>query len=681
MPPIICHCLIGPPGSGKSTLAQQWLLRYPSYVWVSTDQVREQLYGNPAHQGHWPDIDAAVEKQITEALADQRPVIYDATNTCRSWRLGFLQKFATPDTLWLGWHLTTPMELCLARNQQRARQVPPTVIQRAYETLKLVKPDEMEGFALVSPVPLCKGEFDLDEIKRLIDKTLPKAIAQRQRRYGKTEWHNYSTLLPFEQLIYLIALLLKYPGAGYLHLKGSDLLKDLLGVDALPSFASPIEELSALLTKQHGDVYGDQSAVARNLQWLLDNQIINSPYTPAPLEVPDIDGPLPLAAHRYSDLQNFERLIQTIRFIAHHPFLHQPGEKVSETLAQAMAQEGIVGFSPDTIRRDIQEVLKPYGIMTDSNLRQGYFVGTAILGKTELWQLFENFAQQVNTLNDPLALDLYKSVQKRLQYVQLDTPDRYPVRTMLSKPIVDVNCLPSNCLAHPSALDSAETAIVEGKYLRLRRLKGSGRHFHDQDEPFDALPLRIIFHRIGWYLAYQRCSDGLLKFERLDRLTGAHFSTAKLPKAPQKEALQQIERLYKSGFSLFIGNDPTEQQTFLSKDKKERAQVEGTLELWIDDAKFRFISEGTQRFQRLHMSPKPDISVNQVAKDIFCLEPTGNARFPHRLQATLPIWVLRDDFELQSWIMGFGGHVRVVQPESLAAKLKAQAQAIVDAYS
>ena len=42
--------LVGLPGSGKSTLARKLIERYPSAAWLSSDQIREQLYGDASCQ-------------------------------------------------------------------------------------------------------------------------------------------------------------------------------------------------------------------------------------------------------------------------------------------------------------------------------------------------------------------------------------------------------------------------------------------------------------------------------------------------------------------------------------------------------------------------------------------------------------------------------------------------------
>jgi predicted kinase len=120
--------LIGPPGSGKSTLAQQMQqILEPSCI-VSTDRIRQDLYGDEATQGPWPEIEAVVLHQMHEALVQGKCIIYDATNAKRVWRMGLFQALNRPEIAWVGWQLTTSVATCVQWNRLRDRTVPETVI-------------------------------------------------------------------------------------------------------------------------------------------------------------------------------------------------------------------------------------------------------------------------------------------------------------------------------------------------------------------------------------------------------------------------------------------------------------------------------------------------------------------------------------------------------------------------
>lgn len=148
-------CLIGLPGSGKSTWAEQFGASTPPLQLIATDQIRAVLFGDEATQGPW----RLVWEQVTDQLAQSAQqtqqgllagAIYDATNTRRRGRrqvvatarsLGFNRVLA----LWFD----RPLALCLARNQQRSRQVPPAVIATMARQLAGSPPHCDEGFDAV----------------------------------------------------------------------------------------------------------------------------------------------------------------------------------------------------------------------------------------------------------------------------------------------------------------------------------------------------------------------------------------------------------------------------------------------------------------------------------------------------------------------------------------------------
>ncbi|MFM7424480.1 MAG: AAA family ATPase [Elainella sp.] len=130
--------LIGVPGSGKSTVATRFhSLGYPV---ISTDQIRAQLFGDPAVQGAWPLIWQQVEQQFQQA-AQSELALYDATNARRRGRREVIRLarqtgFGRVCGLWLN----PPLDLCLERNCQRSRQVPEAVIRRMYQQIRTSPP-------------------------------------------------------------------------------------------------------------------------------------------------------------------------------------------------------------------------------------------------------------------------------------------------------------------------------------------------------------------------------------------------------------------------------------------------------------------------------------------------------------------------------------------------------------
>jgi predicted kinase len=148
--PLICRVLIGLPGSGKSTLAARMIAQQPNYRIVSTDRIRQELYGNSTLQGQWPDVEAQVLLQVKAALQNGHPVIYDATNFKHTHRIDLLQKLSKfSNVSWVAWYLQTPLDKCKQRNRQRDRQVPEAVIETMAHGLATHPPSMEEGFVQV----------------------------------------------------------------------------------------------------------------------------------------------------------------------------------------------------------------------------------------------------------------------------------------------------------------------------------------------------------------------------------------------------------------------------------------------------------------------------------------------------------------------------------------------------
>lgn len=162
--------LIGLPGSGKSTWAKHFRQTGPAIAYISTDQIRQQLFGHEATQGPWPQVWQRVIHEWQQAVQQTRQggmhgALYDATNAQRRGRrqviktaqaLGFTRLVA----VWLD----VPLADCLRRNQGRSRQVPTEIIQAMSRQLNGAPPCSEEGFAAVyrlrpEPTTVCEGSL------------------------------------------------------------------------------------------------------------------------------------------------------------------------------------------------------------------------------------------------------------------------------------------------------------------------------------------------------------------------------------------------------------------------------------------------------------------------------------------------------------------------------------------
>ncbi|MEC4813309.1 MAG: WYL domain-containing protein [Scytonema sp. PMC 1069.18] len=742
----IAHFLIGIPGSGKSTFAKL-LSQQGNCEIISTDDIRAELYGDAAIQGDWKQIETVAIERIYNACKIGKNIIYDATNFKRAHRLDFLEKVKQKLQLnplnigesnsnypiWIGWYLQTPLETSIAWNQMRSRLVPEAVIHSMHETLKNFPPITAEGFTLLCPIDVTSPQFSVAEIDKSLGK-LQRSIINTQNRYASITLHQYSHFLDFERLLHLISLILKYPGIGNLQNTDPNLLTKILGYQ--PNFSSHIQEIIAIITKEHGSVYAREPAIVNDLQYLakvgiiapdefsslpqeilLEHRYRNSknPFSLSwrneksvfstketgffsPTSQYGIDAqenrddvttiPLQnLNLHSYADQTAFDRLIGTIRLIIHRPFLNNIYENHQITLVQALEEAGVIYNAEnelDTIRKDIEKILKPYQILPSFPMRNGYFAGTGILSQQELIRVFEILQSQAKNLDDPLAIDFYNTFKQRMVQSRFLNPDEniYPIRSISNHSIVDEKYLHETSLL--KQLIFLETAIMNGTLLELSRFRSSAKYEGDARSFILIYPLQIVFHNLAWYLGYECVSGeeepGLLRFERLDRLFLGNTQNQSRIRSEQEKALKNLQKLVQGSAGIFLGNSVIDQHKFLSPYKKTRSQVCVNVELWFNDSTYRFITEGTKRFANIKMSrPKFTGKVN-LPKSIFCWdEGTGDINFPNRFQATLTKWSLQD-FDLWRWIIGFGGNVKVIHPPELVEKIKKMGQDIANNY-
>lgn len=685
---MICHFLIGIPGSGKSTFAAE-LAKLGNYRIVSTDTIRQQLYGDANIQGEWNQVEEKAISEIVNALTQGDSIIYDATNAKRGWRMELLSKLKSSLAvfpLWMAWYLQTPVAICKLWNQQRLRQVPDFVIENMHKSLQNFPPIAAEGFATVKKIDVTSPKFDIQQIATQIQQ-LSRTLISRANRNRHITIHSYSQLLDFERLMYLISLIVRYPGIGNLQTTHGSLVESIFG--NIPEFANSLEEITAFMGKLCGKIYANENAIASDLNWLQQNSligvntiadgIINGKRRSDESSFLQRD----FVTHAYSDSHSFQRLIEIIRLILHHPFLQDTGKGSLQTLMSALRENGIIeGDGLDTVRKDIEKVLKPYKILPEFPLRDGYFAGTAILSALELTKVFDVLQSQAKSLDDPVALEIYETFATRMTKSKLGVSNVYPVRSIANRSMIDSEFLPSDALS--KNLQQLEEAIAKGQLLELNRFVGGGKFALDEEGFFLAFPLQIVFSNQAWYLGFESESGkyaGLFRFERLDRLFIGKSQTRFRPLVEQKKSLEKLQKLSSASAGIFLGYSVSHQRQFLSHDKQEHSQACVTIELWFNDFIFRFISEGTKRFSAKQMKMSAPVQGGRLMlpKSIFCLKKTTDKDFPNRFRVILPKWSL-GDVEFLRWIVGFGGNVKVAEPEALMVKVKGIGDAIVRVY-
>jgi predicted kinase len=686
------HFLIGPPGSGKTTFADILLEYFPGSAVISTDEIRRQCYGDPSIQGHWPDIFSQVKLQCKQTIAAGKTIIYDATNAKRPWRLSFLRELLTLYSrhAWVGWHLTTPLKTCLEWNRRRDRQVPEDVIAEMDAALNAFPPDPAEGMTIVHSLNPCTIKNLSIRVGTLLGTMPRKVINQRNAtKNSKHSFHPYSDLLAFERLLYLLKVLLDYPGVGSLRYSTDPSNPSDPNQPNPPNLSAAqttLDELELLLSQEHHPIYSDRSALIQNLNWLGQNGFLSTVPDPDAVWILPEQPPPSIATHGYAYRDRFLRLLGTLRFMLHYPFGEGEGGAL-DTLTQALLDHRIISghlhSCRDTLRKDIQLILKPYGLLKSNRYKKGYFLGTGIFSHAQLSQLHQLLAGQTKSLADPTTLDLFHTLSDRLQWSKLSPLSPYPVRALYNFSITNHSHLPPESLA--KTIDRLEREIEQGQSLELKRFPGVGSHGTEPETFFQAWPVQIVFHNIGWYLGYEMLSGdqkGLLAFERLDRLFRGRSGGPTRHANAQERACEALEQLFRASGGLFLGTNAHDQRQWLQGSPEQCQALSQTLELWCNDEVFRFISEGDQRFppDQIRLSPRLPDSRRPSDPKIFCLKPTEDPTYPHRFQVQLPYWALQG-IDLRRWVWGFQAKVRVVSPVEFVAHLRQAAEAMDRLYN
>jgi predicted kinase len=721
--PIRCHLLIGPPASGKTTLAHRLAqllsaLGEPPALVLSTDRIREEVFGDAAVQGPWSDIHARLQEQVCEALGDGRPVIFDATHARRPWRLAWTQAAVLPVPVeWIGWWLKTSPAQCMAWNRTRERAVPEPVIREMAATLshRTFGPGREEGFAAV--VELDPGtEAITAELLQAhlagLDRRIRNAVNRELGKKNGKRLHAYSRLLDVERLLYLIRLLSHFPGLEARDEATREQLEAIVNPLPLGTLA---ERAAAYLRcwpevqGGHGASYADPAAIERDLHWLESNgflcaaagsqeAIAAGPFQQRPTD--PVHGGYP--AH--GDRPVFQRVFTLLRHILQEPF-DAPAEedppgissgkgkkaKLQTHLIRQLSDipDSYVLGEQDTLRQDVRHLLTPYGFRKENdNVRHGYALGTAVLSAPQLLEVYGWLRQTSERLADPSHRQLLEDLDQRLQWGGLltDAEPPPPLRAVVNRSIVAPR---SGSLAAETGGSRLDQAIVEHRRVQLSRDPRASSHPGSPEGVLMVWPLQVLFHNIAWYLAYEEArpgrEQGLIRTERLDRLHWiGEDATFRRDVESHQQALHRLQRLLKVCGGIYFGRDLEAQLDLASRSPaRHKRQLRHTLRFSCTESSFRFIREGSGRFppSQIRCSKPLGTQAGWKADRLHCLEPNppGDSH-PFPVEIDLPLWTLEEDRDLRGWLFRFGAEIRIERPESLREQHRAFAREVLAMY-
>lgn len=138
-PTLILLC--GIPGSGKTTYAEKYINEHDNTIHISSDKIREELWGNESIQGDNNEVFSLMQSRAIEALNNGQSVVYDSTAVTRrdrSYIISLCPKFAKIEChiIW------APIETCIERDATRERIVGKEVIDKMLKRFQAPYYDE-----------------------------------------------------------------------------------------------------------------------------------------------------------------------------------------------------------------------------------------------------------------------------------------------------------------------------------------------------------------------------------------------------------------------------------------------------------------------------------------------------------------------------------------------------------
>lgn len=135
------YLLVGIPASGKSTWTKMNAEKLNAHV-LSSDDLREVLYGDVNNQDNNTDLFQFIYKQAKLMLDLGLNVIIDSTNTSRKRRISFNREFKNYTRKAI--YFNSSANACIIRDRYRERKVGSEVITRMYKNLQV--PTYSEGW-------------------------------------------------------------------------------------------------------------------------------------------------------------------------------------------------------------------------------------------------------------------------------------------------------------------------------------------------------------------------------------------------------------------------------------------------------------------------------------------------------------------------------------------------------
>lgn len=167
--------MVGLPGSGKTTLAKTL-----GGVYLSSDEIREELYGDAACQENPGAVFDLMLRRAMNALDEDKDVVYDATNINRNQRKHTIDclRHKYPQMVVKMIVMAVPIGECISNDKNRDRVVGNKVIMKMAKRFHMPLPDEydelkvVQGSMLISSDELFWPMVDYDQKNPHHERTL-----------------------------------------------------------------------------------------------------------------------------------------------------------------------------------------------------------------------------------------------------------------------------------------------------------------------------------------------------------------------------------------------------------------------------------------------------------------------------------------------------------------------------
>lgn len=208
--------MCGIPGSGKTTKAKK-IAKECSAVYISSDDLREELFEDATDQNHNEEVFTEMNKRTVKALKENKNVVYDSCNISRKRRMTIIRQFKRYNPKFICALCYNTYEKCLENNRKRERVVPDDAVLRMM--MNFYFPQKFEGW---------------DEIKIYIPKDMNPEKDIKELFYGenglcniKHDNHHHSMTIGYHCIATFLDCLAKHPNIDYIPLHVAALLHDI----------------------------------------------------------------------------------------------------------------------------------------------------------------------------------------------------------------------------------------------------------------------------------------------------------------------------------------------------------------------------------------------------------------------------------------------------------------------